>query len=69
MKTAQSAACAAAAGLLSGSNSAYLEHTTKIANEANSVARQLMKYDKTFGDVLELFFGAMVAALTSAEEL
>lgn len=70
MKTAQSAACAAAAGLLSGVGSAYWDYAIDIANKADSVARQLMKdYDETFGDSIEIFFSALVAALTSAEEL
>ncbi len=64
---AESAAQAAAAGILSGIGLAYLEYAISIANEAGSVAQQLMEYDKDFGDALKVFFEKLISTLGALE--
>ena len=64
---AKSSAEAAALGVLEGISSAYIESAINLANEANSAAKTLMKYDEKFGKCLELFFNSLITVLTSKE--
>ena len=61
----QNAAQSAAVGLMSALSSEYWEYAIKIANEAGSAAKMLMKYDEKSGEALKYFFEGIASALSA----
>ena len=51
-----------ASGILSGVGSSYLKSVIDIANEADSAAQTLMKYDEITGKALKFFFDRLIIA-------
>ena len=64
---AKSAAQAAVSGILAGVGASFFKYAIDLANEAGSAAEVIMKYDKEFGEALEIFFNEMVTLLSLQE--
>lgn len=63
-KIAQEAAQSAVSGIVSGAGSVSLDYMLDIAKEADSAARELMKYDEKFGKALKTFFERIIIAIS-----
>ena len=63
-----SAAEAAVSGLIASLAGSFIEYAVQIANEAQSAAELLMKYDEKFGKTIEMFFEKMLLLLGAYQD-